>query len=609
MSISPMTRPAGVPLAAAGGLPPRRGESAPPELSNLSESLARALRPQAAYRWLLPSLAAITPQYVEMTLRGALAGNHVQAWELFDLMIDTDPEIASCITELVEGVLKRKLIIEPYHEEDEQPDEEAIERQKVVSAALRRMRPDPAADENDLKGTIRDILFAKYHGQVALEVDWSAGFGSDELNLIRTADGVITAPRATFWVHPVCYAWNMEGRLGLRTELGALRTQTRDAKNRTGSASPWNSTSYQSRPSDVDEFPEHKFLIAVGKAKAGTALGGSQLRVLAWWWVATNFCGDWLLNLAQLFGIPFRKAKYQSGTPEDIKQEIRDMLQNCGSAGYILTPEGADVEFMEAGQGAGQSPQAFLFDFADKQKRKVLLGQTMTGGGIGGAPSGSKAGMSVESDVKQCRIDAAAEFACSVLNQQLVRSIILLNYGDDKMLPSVRMLEEQEGGLNDAQRDQTLVNLGLPVGVNFLRKKYGIPAPAEDEEIVNAKPEQPAPVPASQEELEVEDEDVDEDVDKTEEDEKPKLAAKAGYYDPRNTVADAVAEDLGHVLSRLEKILAIPDDEIFAAKLKAFVAEFPAIEQSVLADPASARALYPVISAALAKGLSTQPTQ
>ena len=30
--------------------------------------------------------------------------------------------------------------------------------------------------------------------------------------------GEITAPQATYWVHPVCYAWSMEGRLGLRSD-------------------------------------------------------------------------------------------------------------------------------------------------------------------------------------------------------------------------------------------------------------------------------------------------------------------------------------------------------------------------------------------------------
>ena len=63
---------------------------------SLTPSLASILRPAGASRWMLPSISAITPLYVENTLRGALAGNHVQAWEMFDLIIDTNAEVASC---------------------------------------------------------------------------------------------------------------------------------------------------------------------------------------------------------------------------------------------------------------------------------------------------------------------------------------------------------------------------------------------------------------------------------------------------------------------------------------------------------------------------------
>src|SRR5438094_4390832 len=81
-----------------------KAPSTTPPAPNVAQSLARILRPQAAYRWLMPSVAAITPTYIEMVLRGALAGNHVQQWELFDLMLDTWAELASCAAELTDGV-------------------------------------------------------------------------------------------------------------------------------------------------------------------------------------------------------------------------------------------------------------------------------------------------------------------------------------------------------------------------------------------------------------------------------------------------------------------------------------------------------------------------
>ena len=57
--------------------------------SNGSGATMRILRPPARYNWLMPNVAAVTPQYIEMILKGALAGNHVQQYELFDLMLRT----------------------------------------------------------------------------------------------------------------------------------------------------------------------------------------------------------------------------------------------------------------------------------------------------------------------------------------------------------------------------------------------------------------------------------------------------------------------------------------------------------------------------------------
>ncbi len=199
--------PAGVSLAAArmgegAGQSPvagrgQRGVSVLPE--GLSRSLGKVLRPQAAYRWLLPQLAAITPQYIEMVLRGAMAGSHVQAWELFDLMEDTSPRLLKNLNELKRAVVAMDWALAPWQEEDQPPTDRAKDKARLVSSAFRRMRPAAAADENGLSGTIYDVLDAWGKGQTVLEVDWEVRS--------RGELGDIVAPRATYWVHPTCVAW------------------------------------------------------------------------------------------------------------------------------------------------------------------------------------------------------------------------------------------------------------------------------------------------------------------------------------------------------------------------------------------------------------------
>jgi hypothetical protein len=438
------------------------------------------LRPQAAFRWLLPPVAAITPQYLEMVLRGALAGNHVQQWELFDLMLDTWPTLGQCLQELSYGVLIKKLVFEPYHEEDEKPTPRAIERCGLVSTALRTMDPDADRDENALRGTISDLVDSWVRGMTVLEVLWHT---AEDLQ-----SGTITAPKSTFWVHPVAYGFSQDGVLGLRTvspyQPSGYASNTIGAKP---APQPFPSSYLQAtpQPAVLQTFPDYKFLIGIHKAKSGTALAGPMLRPLCWWWLAANFASDWLLNLAQLFGLPFRYATYDPNAPDDTIQNIFNMLQNMGTAGWAAFPVGTTLDFKETGGGrqAEYSPQGTLLDRADRYARELILGQTMTGNTMTSGKGGQAFGV-VEKDVKSERFEAAGEYACTIINKQLIPAILELNYGDSEEAPTIRLLEETEGNYTDAQRDQILKSIGLPIGVDFMRKKYGIPEPAEGEEIL-----------------------------------------------------------------------------------------------------------------------------
>jgi phage gp29-like protein len=536
-------------LAASGAVQPMSvaaptTDVVPTFPSNVSGALARILRPQAAVRWLLPQLAAITPQYIEQVLRSALAGDQVRQWEMFDLMLDTWPELTACCQELTYGVMRKKLIWEPFAVEDEDPDDEAVDRMKFCTSALSAMRPNPAADENDFRGTLADITDGWFRGVTALEIDWVSSTlfsaarsraserrearedaeagrtvespGEQETEIRRYASAIV--PRATFWVHPVCLAWGQDGMLYLRTAANGQIPY--NMVQNTGAAG-------------LMPFPPNKFLVGIHKAKSGSPLGGALLRPLCWWWCAANLSADWLLNLAQVFGLPFRWANYQQGAAQSTVDEICNMLQNMGSAGWAAFPEGTTLELKEAsGKTGDSSPQGDLLDRADRYARMLILGQTLSGS-QDASKGGGKAFGEVESRVKDDRIDAAAEYVAQVINSQFVTSILELNYGDSEYAPKCRFLEEEEGGLQDAQRDQVLINAGLKIGENFLRKKYAVPAPAEDEEIVTGSREGGGKAEGKRLKAEVE---ADEE----------KIKAKA------------------------EALLAITDDAVFARELKEF---------------------------------------
>ncbi|MDP3851971.1 MAG: DUF935 family protein [Luteolibacter sp.] len=384
----------------------------------------------------------MTPQYVEQILRGTLSGNHVQQWELFDMMLDTWPELAGCQAELTEGVMAMKPVFTPWAEEGEAPTPGAIERQQVVSSSLRRMAPDVCADENDFDGTIRDLADGWFRGVVGLETDWH------RINAGKL--GTLIAPRATFWAHPSYFAWGDDGRIGLRSGAG------------------------------VAPFPPHKFLLGVHKAKSGSPLGGALLRPLAWWWCASNFASDWVLNLAQLFGLPFRWANYDPNAPQGTVDAICNMLQNMGSAGWAAFPAGTTLELKDAGAKGDNSPQADLLDRADRYARMVILGQTMSGS-QDSSKGGGKAFGSVEADVKSMRVDACGKYICGAMNTQMIPSIVEINYGDREECPVMTLVPDSEAGPEEATRDETLSRM-MPIPMSYLRSKYNVPEAGAGEE-------------------------------------------------------------------------------------------------------------------------------
>ncbi len=434
----------------------------------------RILRPQARFNWLMPNVASITPQYIEMLLNGALAGNHVQRWELFDLMLRTWPELSACCQELTYGVLRKKLIYEPFHEEDEKPTPSALERMKVCSAALRRMSPEPISDGADLNGTIRDILDAWFRGCSVSEIIWDT--------VDDKAAGTIMAPSCSYWVYPVCYAFTSDNVIGMMPPTISK-----------GGTWPFSSTTnIPTNQAQVIPFPDNKFLVSVHKTKSGSPLSGPLLVPLCWWWCAANFSSDWLLNLAQVFGLPFRWTTYAAGAPQETINAICNMLQNMGSNAWAAFPEGTTMELIDSNKsGSDHSPQGELLDRADRYARNLILGQTMTGSHGTTGKGGGQAFGEVEADVKSDRIDAAGRFAEEIINNQLIKFVLMLNYGDAEEPPNIRFLEDEEAKLPEAQRDKVLVDAGLEIGVDFLRKKYGIPEPAEGEDTIGGPKLQP----------------------------------------------------------------------------------------------------------------------
>jgi len=432
---------------------------------NVPVGMSRIIQPRATYQWLAPGLAAYTPRFIEMILAGALSGDHTMQYELFRLMLDTWPVLRSCQEELIYGVTRRDVVFDPYTVEDQKPTQSAIDREKVVTSVFQNMNPDVTYGDNDRKGTIKDIMDAWFKGTSVLEILW---------DMVDLPDvGLTKCATSTSWVHPSNYGFNENGVIGLTLNNYPAGYGSTTAPNKSQRM--------------LTPFPPDKFLIAIHKGVSGTAISGAMLRPLAWWWCACNFSSDWLLNLAQIFGLPFRWATYHAATPDQTVSAICDMLQNMGNAGWAAFPEGTSLELKEPSHSAGRTPQGELLDRADSYARILILGQTLTGQTIASGRGGQAFG-TVEAQLKQDRLDAACSFVAGVINGQLIPAILRENYGDATEAPVCRFLQETVGTFQDAERDQILANIGMNIPLSHLRQKYAVPEQIDNEDIAHPAP-------------------------------------------------------------------------------------------------------------------------
>lgn len=362
------------------------------------------LMPDAQARWLGAGVAYYTPQMVETVLRNAMAGDLVSQWEMFDLMETTWPRLSKNLNQLKDAVVAQEFEVQPWAPRGEEPSEEAVARAKVVEEALWGMHPRVERDENDFEDSIRDLLDARGKGVSVLEVDWEAKQSA--------RGGGLMGPRCTRWVHPSNYGYPTSGS-GLMLRVGGQ----------------WR------------EWPNHKFVIGVCKNKTGHPLGSAMLHVLAWWWAAINFTSEWFLNLAQVFGQPVRWATYDPNMTATDQAKLRLMMQNMGSAAWGMFPEGTTLEMKEALKSATDNPQKVLLDTADLVCDLMVLRQTLASDVKDGA--GSRALGEVHERTLGGVELACAKWGCKAL-QPLVRSIVMLNFGDDRECPFLRPPGEAE---------------------------------------------------------------------------------------------------------------------------------------------------------------------
>lgn len=224
----------------------------------------------------------------------------------------------------------------------------------------------------------------------------------------------------------------------------------------------------------LDEFPRGQFVVHtpellgdshwMGGLYVASVLGYIGKR---WGWRA------WLAAV-EMFGQPFRIAKYPPGASEELKTEMLKMLQEMGAFGGGVWAQGSDLELVES-NNKGEWPHERLCNFTDRAYSKVWLGSTLTVeiGETGGANAAAQTHNEVRQDIRDDDIANESE----TIREQILKPLVAVNFGPDAPVPCFRRVTEEtpdivrEGNVLDIAVNK----LGMKVPVSHAVAVLGVP--------------------------------------------------------------------------------------------------------------------------------------
>jgi phage gp29-like protein len=124
-----------------------------------------------------------------------------------------------------------------------------------------------------------------------------------------------------------------------------------------------------------------------------------------------------------------------------------------------------------------QNPAVYkdlMSEMADRITRRIA-GQTLTSHGSDQGKGTQALGL-VHEQTKYQKMSAIAKTLECVVNDQLVKPLVLWNFGPNALMPKWSIDLENEENLKDRIGiDQTAQGMGVPISPSYMREKYNLP--------------------------------------------------------------------------------------------------------------------------------------
>lgn len=237
----------------------------------------------------------------------------------------------------------------------------------------------------------------------------------------------------------------------------------------------------------------YKFIQHRPHIKTGIPIRGGLARLAVIAFMCKGYAlKDWL-SFAEVFGMPLRLGKYDTGATPAQKAALLSAVANIGTDAAAIIPQSMAIEFISTtGSSGGDKLFYGLADWLDKQVSKGVLGQTMTTDD-GSSLSQARVHDSVRKDIMM----SDAKQLAATINRFIVKPYVDLNYGERKanQYPKYRVQYEEPEDLESLSRSlPAFINLGLRVEESVIRDKFGLPEPEEGAKVLGSAPKN-APFP------------------------------------------------------------------------------------------------------------------
>lgn len=379
--------------------------------------------------------SGLTPQRLANIFRQADQGDPHAQCELFEDMEEKDLHLSS-----VMGTRKRA--VTGLEIKVEAPDGADAREKKATDLVEEHL-----TNIQDLPEKLVDVLDAIGKGYSATEIIWA----------IHKQEAIIEDLR---WREPKWFRFDQESM----SELRLLDTAYVDGKPLT----------------------PYKYITHIHKAKSGIPVRGGILRPCAWMYLFKNYdFKDWV-TFAEIYAQPLRVGKYPSSASEKEKDILLQAVANMGTDAAAIIPDSMLIEFVESNGKQGSTDlYERLARFCDEQMSKGVLGQTSSADAMSGGLGSGQADL--HGDVRHDLLKSDARQMGGTLSRDIARPVVDLNMGPVDRYPEVKVIIEDPEDLTELSANtKTLHEMGLPISVPWLRKKFNVPKPEAGEEVLPA---------------------------------------------------------------------------------------------------------------------------